>query len=230
MTSPVPDPAPATPVVSRRRCTVYIDGFNWYFGIFMHRPAWKWLNLQSFFEALRIDEEIVGVRFFTALVEPKQHISTKRDRQKRYLKALGSLQKVRVVLGKYQERTVTCRAAACPHRFEYQVGEEKKTDVNIAVNLIDDAVNGHTDSMVIVSGDSDLEPAVEWVRKNYPAIKITVYIPALEEDRQQRRNDNYQRLQVLCKTLPLDGIARHGLPGIVTLPGGDTVTRPAEWR
>ena len=210
MTTPLPTPL-ANPI--KKRCTIYIDAFNWYFGVFMHRPAWKWLNIQSYFESLRPDEDVVAVRFFTAVVEPHHHVSPKRDRQRRYFKALSTLPKVQITLGKYQERTVTCRAASCPHRYQYPVAEEKKTDVNIAVHLIDDALRGRTDTMIIVSGDSDLEPAVEWVRRNHPAIKISVYIPALEEDRQQRRNDNYNRMQVTCRPLPLAHSNRNRIVG-----------------
>ena len=212
-----------------KRCTIYVDGFNWYFGIFQHRPPWKWLNVQSFFEALRLDEEVIVVKFFTALVEPQKHVSPKRDRQKRFLKALGTLPKVKIILGKYQERTVTCAARDCPRRLKYQVPEEKKTDVNIAVNLLEDAICGLTDSMVIVSGDSDLEPAVEWVCRNHPRIKMTVYIPALEEERQQRRNDNYHRMGVTCKPLPLTDIPRHIFPATVRVNENETITRPPEW-
>jgi len=217
------------PPPPKKRCTIYVDGFNWYFGIFQHRPAWKWLNVQSFFEALRLDEDVVAVKFFTALIEPQKHVSPRRDRHKRYLKALGTLPKVKVILGKYQERTVTCQARECMRRLEYQVPEEKKTDVNIAVNLLGDAFQGLTDSMVIVSGDSDLEPAVEWVHRNHPQIKITVYIPVLEDERQQRRNDNYHRMGVTCKPLPLADIPRHVFPATIRVNENETVTRPAEW-
>ena len=187
-----------------------MDAFNWYSGIFQHHPAWKWLNVQSFFKALRLDEEVVTVKFFTTLVDPLKNVSTRRDRQKRYIRrALGTLPKVKIILGKYQERTVTCQARDCMRRLEYQVPEEKKTDVNMAVNLLEDSVRELTDSMVIVSGDSDLEPAVEWVRRNYPHVRITVYIPVLEDERQQRRNDNYHRMGVTCKPLPLTDIPRH---------------------
>jgi len=221
---------PDTPQPHRKkRCTIYLDAFNWYFGIFQHRPGWKWLNIQSFFELLRLDEEVVAIKFFTALVDPLLHVSSRRDRQKRYLKALGSLPKVRIIFGKYQERTVTCRAAACPRRLEYVVPEEKKTDVNIAVNLIEDAFRDLTDSMVVVSGDSDLEPAVEWVRRNHPQIKITVYIPVLGDEDRQRRSDNYYRMGVTCKPLPLADIPRHLLPDDVTIGENQTISRPAEW-
>ena len=99
---------------SRRRCLVYVDGFNLYYGVLEANPAWKWLNLQSFFEALRPDEDIVGIKYFTAVVEPDRHLSPKRDRQRVYLKALASLPKLQRIEGKYQMREVTCRASACP--------------------------------------------------------------------------------------------------------------------
>ena len=217
------------PPPPKKRCTIYVDGFNWYFGIFQHHPEWKWLNVQSFFEALRLDEDVVAVKFFTAMVDPLKHVSTRRDRQKRYMRALGTLPKVKIILGKYQERTVTCRAHDCMRRLEYQVPEEKKTDVNMAVNVLEDAFRGLTDSMVIVSGDSDLEPAVEWVRRNYPQIKITVYIPVLEDEREERRNHNYHRMGVTCKPLPLADIPRHFLPATVRVNENETITRPDEW-
>jgi len=94
----MPESSPPRP--PKKRCTIYVDASNWYFGIFQHRPAWKWLNVQSLFEALRLDEDVVAVKFFSALVEPAKHASTRRDRQKRYLKALGTLPKVKIILGK----------------------------------------------------------------------------------------------------------------------------------
>ena len=178
---------------------------------------------------MRLDEDVVAVKFFTALVDPVKHVSRRRDRQKRYMKALGTLPKVKIILGKHQERTVTCRAADCMRRLAYQVPEEKKTDVNMAVNLLEDAFRGLTDSMVIVSGDSDLEPAVEWVRRNYPHVKTTVYIPVLEDEREERRNHNYHRMGVTCKPLPLADITRHLLPTTVRVNENETITRPDEW-
>src|SRR5258708_26657824 len=147
---------------ARRRCTVYIDGFNWYFAIVRYHPKWKWLNIQSLFEELRLDEEVVRVNFFTALVDPHKDVCEARDRLKRYLSALSILPKVKTILGKYQNREVTCRALC---KQKYFAPEEKKTDVNIAVAMINDAVKALTDSIVAGSGDSDLEPAIACVRQ-----------------------------------------------------------------
>ena len=219
-------PALVQPVTPRKRCIVYIDGYNFYYGVLDNNPSWKWLDLQGFFSALRPDEDVVALRYFTAIIEPERHTSERRDRQKRYLKAISTFPKIEVRLGRYQMRWVTCRATC---RLEYQTPEEKKTDVNIAVSMMDDAIDGRADSIVLVSGDSDMEPAVQWIRQKYPAIKITVYIPVLPEEAHKRRNDNYLSMKVACRPLPLADISKYMLPPGVTLPDGSRVERPKEW-
>jgi hypothetical protein len=42
--------------------------------------------------------------------------------------------------------------------------------------LIDDAIANRGDSMVVVTGDSDIQPAVAWVHQHYPAITLTIEI------------------------------------------------------
>jgi 6-hydroxy-3-succinoylpyridine 3-monooxygenase len=210
----------------KARCTVYIDGYNWYFGVFRHHPEWKWLNIQAFFEELRLDEDVTAVKLFTALVEPHKEKSDSRERLQRYLKALRTLPKMQIVMGKYQNREVTCRGK-CGER--YLTPEEKKTDVNMAVHLLDDAMRGVVDSMVIVSGDSDIEPAVQWVRRNHASIKITVYIPAIPAEQPHRRNDFYSTIGVNCRFLPLNRLGHHQLPIYVDLGNGEKVSRPFSW-
>lgn len=219
-------PQPTEPDV-RKKAMVYVDGFNLYFGILQALPALKWLNLQSFMDFLRLDEEVVGVRYFTALVDPQKIQSVSRDRQKRYLKALGSCSRIEVINGKYQLREVSCRARC---RERYQVPEEKKTDVGIAVQMISDAIDGMMDRIILVSGDSDLEPAVEWIRKRYSGLKITVYIPQAPGFSKQRRNDTYRQMGVDAKPLPTADLHRFQFPNKIDLGSGRTVERPNEWR
>ena len=156
MIEPPTDPE-VTP--ARKKAMVYVDGFNLYFGILQGSPDLKWLNLQSFMDFLRPDEEVVGVRYFTALVDP-QNSSISRDRQKRYLQALGSCSRIKVVRevsdeGGELSRPLpgTIRSAGgekdgCGHRRPHD----------------SDAIDRLMDRIILVSGDSDLEPAVEWIR------------------------------------------------------------------
>ncbi len=221
LTAPNAQPAP-----SKRRCIVYVDGFNLYYGVLADNPSWKWLDLQGYFEALRPDENVEGIKYFSAIIDPEKRLSERRDRQKRYLKALASLPKVDLLLGKYQMRTVRCQAVC---RKQYQTPEEKKTDVNIAVNLLDDVSCGLVDHVILVTGDSDMEPAVAWIRKKHPGIKITVYIPVLPNEANVRRNDFYVSIGVTCRNLPLAELPLHQLPQMVNLPGGGSIERPKNW-
>jgi hypothetical protein len=224
MTEPLADSEDAS---TRKKAMVYVDGFNLYFGILQGTPDLKWLDLQSFMDFIRPDEEVVGVRYFTALVDPQKRLSVYRDRQKRYLMALESCSRVKMVMGKYQMREVSCRARC---RERYEVPEEKKTDVGIAVHMISDAIDGLMERIVLISGDSDLEPAVEWIRKRYSKIKITVYIPQDLGAPIQRRNDTYRNMGVDAKPLPTADIRRFQFPKKVNLGSGRNIERPNEWK
>ncbi len=206
---------------------VYIDGYNWYHAIFRHHPEWKWLNVQRLFETLRPHDDVRCVKFFTAIVNDERTGDPARERHLRFVRALKTLPKVQVILGKFQDREVTCRAQ-CGQK--YIVPEEKKTDVNIAVHILDDAFNDRFDRIVLVSGDSDAQPPIEWLRRVKPAKRITVYIPALPTDRIKRRLDRYHQLGVECSFLPLDVMASHQLPGVVRDGEGKVICRPQEWK
>jgi hypothetical protein len=163
------------------------------------------------------------IRLFTALVGSDHCSSEARDRQKRFLKALSCFSKVEVVFGYFQLRDKYCLADC---RKVYKEPEEKKTDVNIAVQMIADAIAGKTDSIVLVSGDSDIQPAVEWIRKRLPKIKITGYVPSLNFEESERRSDFYGQIGVVCEFLPLDHLKDHQLPSKILLSKGGSVERP----
>ena len=208
------------------RSTIYIDGFNFYFGIFEKHPEWKWLNLESFFCHLRNRENVVAVKYFTAVIDPKKEASLRRTRQETYLAALSTLQRVQIIHGVFQPRTVRCDADC---RQEYTVPEEKKTDVNIALAMVMDCIGDNTDSVVLVSGDSHQEPAIHWITKNCPQKHVTVYIPVLPEEQNKRRVDFYNSIGVLCRPLPLDNLSAHQLRNCVKVEAGRFACRPGEW-
>jgi uncharacterized LabA/DUF88 family protein len=70
-------------------------------------------------------------------------------------------------------KDVKCRIChAC-----YKTPEEKQTDVNIATKLFETATMDIWDYAWIISGDSDLIPAIEAVKKTFPAKQVGVIIP-----------------------------------------------------
>ena len=84
-----------------KRVIAYIDGYNLYYGLLKGTP-YKWLDLVSFVKwFLRPDQEIVGIKYFTAPIKTYPHDGDAVDRQKVYLQALSSMPLITIVQGFY---------------------------------------------------------------------------------------------------------------------------------
>ena len=207
----------------KKRAIIYVDGFNFYYGALKNGPH-KWLNLERFFCRLRQDDQIQKIRYFTAKI-----CGNHLPNQEAYLSALTTLPLVDVILGRFKSKQVECRVQGCPNsgRRVFMVQEEKRTDVNIGLWMLHDAQQDLCDRLILVSGDSDLVPAIRMVRDNFPRKKIIVYIPAKNENRGaavELRAEAHKD-----KTLPLDLLAKTQFPASVDLGGGRSVNKPAAW-
>lgn len=207
----------------KKRAVVYVDGFNFYHGSISGTPH-KWLDLQKFFELLRNNDNVILIRYFTAQMHGQQGV-----RQQTYLQALDTLPKVRIVLGKYKTKRVPCNVSACSHSGDrrFATWEEKRTDVNIAIHILDDAYQDNADIFVIVSGDSDLVPAVHQVKLRFPDKKIVTYIPA----RNKIRGAAVEMRSAADKdaTLPQNLLKLCHLPHEVSDGTGGTIRKPESW-
>lgn len=54
---------------------------------------------------------------------------------------------------------------------------EKKTDVNLALSMYRDASKRVLDQVVLISNDTDTEPAISALMEDFPALKIGMIIP-----------------------------------------------------
>lgn len=165
--------------MKKKRSIIYIDGFNLYYGAVKGTP-YKWLNLERFFTLLRQDDDIQAIKYFTALID-----GSHRSNQETYLLALATLPLVHIYLGKFKTKSVKCLVPACRHigsRF-FRMQEEKRTDVNIAVHMLADAFNDSCERLVVVSGDSDLVPAIRELKRNRLDREVIVYVPANDPTR-----------------------------------------------
>lgn len=156
------------------RTIVYIDGLNFYYGA-VRGTSYKWLDLEECFLKLRPGDDIRRIWYFTALVD-----GAKGSRQQAYLRALATKPLVQVMPGKFKLKQVKCTVLGCtlPGPRIFDVPEEKRTDVNIALQLLDDANHNRADQFIIVSGDSDLVPALEMVKTQWPMKRLVVYVPS----------------------------------------------------
>ena len=209
--------------VVARRSIVYIDGLNLDHGV-LRGTTDRWLDLERLFTRLRPDDELELIRYFTARV-----MGAHRSPQESYLRALATLPLVEVCFGKFKSKRVKCGVAACGFSGArwYRVPEEKRTDVSIAVTMLEDAVLSRCDRMILVSGDSDLVPGVATVKALFPSIEVIVYVPTRSPVRgaavELRSSADKAR------SLPL-GLLKHSqFPTIVNDGRGGMIRRPESW-
>jgi uncharacterized LabA/DUF88 family protein len=153
-----------------KRLIVYVDGFNLYNGLkdgFGKR--YLWLDLVKLVSELRPDSDLVHVKYFTSPVEGR---SETKQRQLHYQYAMKSLNRnrVRITQGRHESREVECLSC----RKTWQHYEEKETDVNIAVNIVQDAYSDAADDFIIISGDTDLIPAIKMAQ----SVKKDLFVAA----------------------------------------------------
>ncbi len=153
------------------RTSIYIDGFNFYYAAVKGTPH-KWLDLRkTFATVLQPHHRITAIKYFTAQVsgqrDPQQPI-----RQQTYWRALLAMTpELEIFKGSFLTHAVTWPLAQpAPNRRYATVlkTEEKGSDVNLAVHLINDAWLDAYDCAVIVSNDSDLAEAMRLVRSQHP--------------------------------------------------------------
>ena len=202
------------------RSVIYIDGFNLYYGA-LRGSADKWLDLAEYFRLLRTDDDIQRIRYFTARVN--------RPDQNAYLEAIQTNPLVVTEFGLFKQKKMRCHVKSCLHTGsrEYAAMEEKGTDVNIALRMLDDAYQGICDRIILVSGDSDLVPTVRLIKQRFPKIRITVYVPARDKIRgaaRELRNAADKHL-----TLPLGLLAKAQFPVSITKADGNIIMKPPSW-
>lgn len=200
----------------------YIDGFNLFFGLRESRlQRYYWLDPARLIGNLaKPGQVLVGVRYFSARISPQSSDPSKHLRQQTYLEALETLPLLKAIYGQYLNKSKTCRRCGAT----WQQPEEKMTDVNIAVQLLSDAIDDAFDTAMIVSGDSDLVPPVEAVRQRFPSKRVVIASPP------KRHSALLAATADNAFTIGRKRLADSQLPDQVIKPDGYTLSRPVEWK
>jgi len=119
---------------------------------------------------LKPGQTLVHTKYFTSRIsQPPDKVK----RQSTYIEAIQTLSDVSIFFGHYLMSPRTCRNCG----FMYEVAQEKMTDVNIAVEILQDAFQNAFDTAILISADSDLIAPVAAVRKLFPAKRVIVACP-----------------------------------------------------
>ncbi|MGH9730809.1 MAG: NYN domain-containing protein [Candidatus Acidiferrales bacterium] len=207
------------------RIAFFIDGFNLYHALdYCHAIAehrryqkYKWMSLRKlanlFVGPLDTLSEVL---YFTALAT---WMPEKVERHKLFIHAQQS-EGVTVIYGEFKRKDKKC--SLCQKR--YSTFEEKQTDVNIAIHLLQLAIQDRYDRAVIVSGDTDLIPAIKAVRLTFPNKQIGIMIPigGSSEDLKKHADFRFKMRE--------HHLASSRFPNSIILSDGTTLECPTTWR
>jgi uncharacterized LabA/DUF88 family protein len=147
---------------------LYVDGFNLYYGAVKKTP-YKWLNIAKLCRHLLPRNEIIQIKYFTALVSARPSDPGQPNRQWLYLRALQTIPNLEIIYGHFLEHETTMPvanpAAGEPKYVRVIKTEEKGSDVNIAAHMVNDGHNKRYEVAVVLSNDSDLAEPVRIVRQ-----------------------------------------------------------------
>lgn len=101
--------------------------------------------------------------------------------------------------------------------------EEKETDVAIATKLIELSYSNEYDTAVLVTGDTDLSPAVRSVKTNFKNKKVIFAFPY------KRKNEELAVLAPGSFSIGCNKCAKHQYPNPVVLQDGSKIYKPNLW-
>ena len=204
--------------------TVYIDGFNFYYGAVKDTP-YKWLDFEALCRRLLPKDQITKIRYFTARISSRPDDPQQAARQDTFLRALDTFPLIEIHEGHFVTRPTRMQLvhppASGPRTVEVWKTEEKGSDVNIATYLLLDAFQRRCDTAVVISNDSDLAEPIRIARTEI-GIKVGIINPHMPQYRSRRLQGTF------FKQLRHNVLAHVQLPPIIHTSQG-VIHKPSAW-
>jgi uncharacterized LabA/DUF88 family protein len=214
------------------RATFFVDGFNLYHSLLAAENDLnakgeacntRWLDIHGLFQewsqviaqrlsspTARLQIDIEKIFYFSAYANHREYNHPGCAlRHQNYVKCLES-QGIVAELGMFKRRNGGG-------------WEEKETDVAIAVRLAEQSIRKLCDVAVIVSGDTDIAPAMRMVRQMCPELRIVTLFPY------RRKNSELERLSDASVNINRRSYVKNQLADPFVLPDGTTVPKPPTW-
>lgn len=218
------------------RTVIYVDGFNLYYSV-LRRTNLKWLDLVALFRDHVLDSnaQLLEVRYYTAPILARMSDDPQSvQRQRIYLQALRRMHpdQLKIIEGRiavttpFQRLVRPIAGASDISRVQVYDFNEKKTDVNLASDLLAGAWTGAFDQAVICSNDTDLEPALATLRKYHPQLRLGIVAPVRGSDNRYIAADLKQHAD-WSKALSMVHISNAQLPERIP---ASSLRRPETWK
>lgn len=165
--------------------------------------------------------EITTIKFFTARIDKRGGDTGAPLRQAIYLRALEAYRpEIKIIYGKFLSHPAM-RPYAPPENgwARVMLTEEKGTDVNLAVHMLNDAWRDIYDCAIVVSNDSDLAEAVRLAKEIGKSVGWLV-------TGQQHPSQVLAQIADFRKPIRKSVLMTSQLPD--TIPG-TSITKPSVW-
>lgn len=210
------------------RVVYLIDGFNLYHSLrSAERDAggisMRWLDIRalcrSYLHLLGREATLDRVFYFSALAK---HLESSNPqvtaRHKVFIECIEATGVV-VELNRFKKKPIRC--PACQARFNRF--EEKETDVAIAIKIMELFFRDACDTVVVMSGDTDLAPACRTAMALFPTKRIIFALPY------NRKNKELIKLAPGSFSIDKSQYAAHQLADPFILADGAIRTKPTGW-
>ncbi len=205
------------------RTAIYVDGFNLYYRALKGTP-YKWVDLLALSQQLiQPKNQITAIKYFTARVKPNKKRPDQHVHQDAYLQAsLAHIPCLQVIEGTFlasiTKMPLAYPSPGGPKFVEVLKSEEKGSDVNLAVHLVNDACESTFDVALVISNDSDLAEAIRIARQKGKAVGVANPDPT--------KQMNYKLYDVASFRRRIEGkhLKAAQMPTVV-----GAFTKPADW-
>ncbi len=101
--------------------------------------------------------------------------------------------------------------------------EEKETDVAISIKMFEAFHLDDADTIVLVTGDTDLSPAAKMARNLFPTKRIWFLFPY------KRKNKELAQIADGYCNIKKERYVQHQFPPAINLQSGRVVSKPGSW-
>ena len=231
------------------RVAFLVDGFNLYHSVksaerHLQSGPLRWLDLAGLCDTLLRSvfgptASLESIHYFSALA---RHLEARKpDVVRRHRTFIAALEhsgvEVHLANFKRKDRYETldqCRVSfsgsrkwrRVPVKFvriRFRTNEEKETDVAIACKLLELLHTGQCDAAVLMTGDTDLAPAIRTARTLHPRALICAAFPF------DRHNRDLERMVSRSFRISAPLYRTHQLPSSLVLTSGRVLSKPATW-
>ena len=188
------------------RVTFLIDGFNLYhsvksasYALGLNEAGTKWLDIaglcRSYLYLFGKSAVLHEIYYFSAFAKHLE--ASKPDVTARHAAYISCLEDrgVRVELSRFKKKRFRCDKCGANLKRH----EEKETDVAVAVKLLELLVTNSADRIVLVTGDTDVAPAVRTAKLLFPQKSVCFAFPY---DRRTTNSHSLSKCASICPKRP----------------------------